>query len=175
MNLFGLKVKEEILYISMIIFSNVNIYYLHKSFEKYKHVRNIRLFLLILVIINLITFLMIKLQEECKKANLILKIFFLILILLPILLFVTKPNVSYEEGQKLVAEVVKDKGNYTFKPYKIGMNTIATSGVPYIFLLSRRNYYYRLISGKDTLFYMVNPNLGIVVRLKDGFWGEDEY
>lgn len=76
----------------------------------------------------------------------------------------------------MVAEVVKDKGNYIFKPYEIGMNTIATSGVPYVFLLSRRNYYYRVISENDTLFYMVNPNyLGVVVKLDKGFWGEDEY
>lgn len=93
-------------------------------------------------------------------------------IILPLVIYFTLPNYTYQEGQQLVIQNIDPSENVKFIDLPSGRDTIPVINDTTPFSKSKRAYYYVISSTEGEKYFAVLPQTGKVTQLKEKYWGD---
>ncbi|MTI65881.1 MAG: hypothetical protein FH753_04685 [Firmicutes bacterium] len=166
---------QSISMIGIIIISICEVLALYKLNVVYKGVHLVSYFGTV-IIIQIFCWYRLIFKVDVKKKRYKSSIVFMILITVstPVLMLVTQPQYSFQDGKVLIKNNIHEKSNYTFIEHPDWKNTIpVTNNLKSIFI-NNRVYYYRLSDGVKINYFIVNPISGRVNKLDKGYWSEDQ-
>lgn len=95
----------------------------------------------------------------------------LISVLLPMIIYATLPNYTYDKGKQIVKEHLNESKNIIFVDLAFGKNTILIFNNPKQLFISNRAYYYKIISTEGNKYFMIDPIDGELTQLSESYWG----
>ena len=90
--------------------------------------------------------------------------------ILPLTIYFTLPNYTYNEGKQMVERYVRASKNTVFIDISSERDTIPLTNNPKRLFISNRAYYYAIKSTVDNKYFMVNPITGKVMQLSEDYW-----
>jgi len=94
----------------------------------------------------------------------------LISLILPLCIYFTLPNYTYNEGKQIVERYVQSSGNPIFIDISKDKDTVPLVNNPKRLFVSNRAYYYGIKATDNNKYFMVNPLTGEVIQLSENFW-----
>ena len=164
---------RKIIFVIILFLEIIQAYFMINSTIIYEGVHNITSFLVVCLIIGFSWYRVLLKNSFPNHKKIKLVILIVITIGVPVVLFSTQPEFTYEEGKLLIVEEYKEYQNLEFTEYNGKMNTIPVINNSKEFLVENRNYYYSINIDGDYIYFHVNPINGEVYRLNEGYWPED--
>jgi hypothetical protein len=96
----------------------------------------------------------------------------LISFILPLLIYCTIPNYTYDDGKRLIEQYMNLDKKAEFIKYSYIESTIPVLNCEKSLLGSNREYYYGIKLDKDNEYVTVNAVSGKVTPLSEGYWDE---
>lgn len=96
----------------------------------------------------------------------------LISLVLPLTIYYTLPNYTYNDGKRLIEDYIKLDKEIVFIDYSFSKSTIPALNNKKMMLGTNRVYYYHIISGEKSNYYIVDAVSGKVTQLADEYWQE---
>jgi len=93
----------------------------------------------------------------------------LISFLLPIMIYFTLPNYTYNSGKDIVKKHLNHE--ISFKDYSFSESSIPITNNPKQLFISNREYYYEITSADNKNYFItVNPLTGELHKLTEAYW-----
>ena len=167
MEIFKGKKIKNIIIICITLISLLEMYFAYKVTKEYVGVYNVGIFILLLL-----QPLYYKALFRKEKTYLQFKFISIILIsfILPIIIYFTLPNYTYNEGKQIVEQYVHSSTNLIFIDISKDKDTVPVINSPKQLFVFNREYYYGIKSTGANKYFMVNPLTGKVVQLSEEFW-----
>lgn len=157
---------KNILNLSIFILLVLEIFYLYKINTDYKGVYQIQYFIPC-VIILVVIFIRSIVEEKTLRKN--KKIVLLcILVLIPLIIYFTLPNYSYNEGKDIIRKELKST-NLEFSKSQEEYTVPIINNSRFSFVKDKE-YYYIINSDSETKYFKVNPVTGSLDALSSNFW-----
>ncbi|SHH76547.1 hypothetical protein [Clostridium grantii] len=160
------KIKNIVLLIIVLI-SLLELYFSYKVAKEYAGIYEIGIFLPFIIQPFIYYKLLFKVQKTYFKSR--FTVVLLISFTLPLTIFFTLPNFTYNEGKQLIEEYAHSDGHLVFRDISKDEDTKAICNNPSRLFVSDRAYYYEIqLNGKNE-FFLVNPLTGRVEQLLDKY------
>ncbi len=157
---------KNILNLSIFILLVLEIFYLYKINTDYKGVYQIQYFIPC-VIILVVIFIRSIVEEKTLRKN--KKIVLLcILVLIPLIIYFTLPNYSYNEGKDIIRKELKST-NLEFSKSQEEYTVPIINNSRFSFVKDKE-YYYIINSDNETKYFKVNPVTVSLDALSSNFW-----
>ena len=174
MRIFKEKKFQLVSMILINFLSIIELYAIYKLIVVYKGIHSISYFItMVLFQVYCVCRLVFNKDNINRRYKSAVVYTALIIISTPVLLLVTQPEYSYQEGKVKIENTIELDTNYDFIDYPRGQNTIPVTNDSKRIFIKNRYYYYRLSDGTNYIFLMVDPISGIVVKLDHEYWSED--
>lgn len=97
----------------------------------------------------------------------------LLTIIIPVIVYITLPNYTYNEGKQNVELYLQSYTDIEFIKIPKSSDTIPTINNPKQLFVSNRLYYYKITLMNKNKYFVVSPITGEVSELSKAFWPED--
>lgn len=155
------KVKKVVT-TSIILITLLEIYFAYKAVMDYAGVYQVGIFIpLLLQPIFYIS--LFRIENPFFKTRIIL--IGLISILLPLIIYITLPNYTYDKGKLIVTQYLNQDKNYIFADLTHDKDTIPVINNPTKLFVSNRVYYYEVTSNDGKKYFIINPLTGELKEL----------
>lgn len=162
------KKIERYIIIGIILITLLEMCFAYKVFKYYRGVYEVTIFLPLLMQ----PFWYLRLfRKEMSYYKTRVVMISLISVLLPMIIYVTLPNYTYDKGKQIVKEHLNQSKNIIFVDLAFGKNTIPIFNNPKQLFISNRAYYYEIISTEGNIYLMINPIDGELTQLSESYWG----
>lgn len=156
--------QNKFLFILIIILTLTELYWGYEVYKDYKNVYDVGLFLVFLIQPFWYSFLIVDAKDHPRWK---IMISILLTIILPIILYYSLPNYTYDDGREIIRE--KFNKDMEFTDYSNSMDTIPISEKKKNFFTTERAYYYKVyIDGYK--YFIVNEETGELIELEQGYW-----
>lgn len=162
------KKQKYIIVAAIILITLLEIYFGYKVFVDYVGVYQVGIFMPFVLQPFVYQALFIK---EKSFYKLRIGIVVLISIILPIIIYFTLPNYTYDKGKAMVEQYLGQNENISFNDYSLSKKSIPTVNNPKQLFVSNRVYYYEIISeDSNKSFFIINPLTGELKQLSQSYW-----
>ncbi|WP_304507804.1 hypothetical protein [Anaerotignum sp.] len=96
----------------------------------------------------------------------------LISFILPLIIYYTIPNYTYNDGKRFVEQYMNLDRKAEFINYSYSESTVPVLNCEKSLLGCSRKYYYGIKLDKENKYVTVNAVSGKVTQLSEGYWGE---
>lgn len=165
------RVKNTATLLLVVLMTSIELFTIYRYSMVYKGIYNMMIYIgCILLQINLTYMILFRpCQLKVKHRNRIAVV--ILLIIVPIMMFVFKPSVTYEKGIDILYNDFISR-EYQLVVHEKQINTVDVINNPSAFLIANKAYYYRFENEVGYVFYSVNPMSGKGIELESDFFGE---
>lgn len=159
--------KKKIIIIAIILITLFEIYFAYIIFNDYRGIYQVSIFIPLLLQLFLYYRLIIQDITYVKTRFIILAI---ISFIIPLTIYFTLPNYTYDKGKQVVKEYLKGTPNTIFVEFSFNKDTIPLVNNRKEIFVSNRAYYYEIISEEEKKYFIVNPLTGEATQLSESYW-----
>ncbi|NLC33558.1 MAG: hypothetical protein GX781_09735 [Clostridiales bacterium] len=162
------KQLKNMVILGVVLITLLELYYAYKITIEYKGIYHIARF----AILSLFQpFLYANLLgKEIINFKIKITILISISILLPLLVYSTLPNYTYDEGKGIVSQSLKENKDAIFAELSFNDKKIPVMNNPKQIFVADRVYYYKIISDNIEEYFIVNPLTGETNQLLEDYW-----
>jgi hypothetical protein len=157
--------RNRVIYILIIIITLIELYWGYNVYINYRGVYDIAFFSIF--ILQPIWYIWL-LKKEKSQSRFGMVVLVLLSVILPIIIYFTLPNYTYDYGKDIIKEYFNEK--IEFVNYSRDMDTIPVSNKPKNLFTRDRAYYYKIKLGNKYKYFIVNEQTGNSLELEEGYW-----
>jgi len=160
------KRSKNILFIGITVITLLEIYFGYTVIKSYKGIYQVQIF--IPLILQPFVYKRV-LSKELSYFKLRIITLGFISFLLPIMIYFTLPNYTYNSGKDIVKKHLNQE--ISFKVYSISESSIPVTNNPKQLFVSNKEYYYEITSAENKHYFItVNPLTGELQKLTEAYW-----
>jgi hypothetical protein len=167
MTIFSNKKVKATIMVFVTLVTLVEVYFAYKITQDCKGIYQVQIFIPLVLQPLYVNRLLKK-----ERAYFKLRILSLLLcsVLLPLVIYSTLPNYTYIEGKEIVQKFIGQDNSHSFTEVSFEKSTVPVIDNPKQAFLSDREYYYEVISKEGSIYFMVNPVTGRIMKLEKSYW-----
>ncbi|MGO1370048.1 hypothetical protein [Senegalia sp. (in: firmicutes)] len=158
--------QNKFLFILIVILTLTELYWGYKVYRSYKGVYDIGFFLIFVLQPLWYSFLIVDVRDDHPRWKIIISI--ILTIILPIILYYSLPNYSYDDGREIIRE--KFDEDVEFTDYSNSMDTIPVFEKEKNIFINDRTYYYKIYTNGKYKYFILNEKTGKLIELEEGYW-----
>lgn len=167
MKIFNTKKSENIITILIVLVTLLEMYFAYWVFYHYRGIYQVSIFIPFLL--QPIWYRsMLKPENGHHKFRKIPAV--IISIFLPLAIYFTLPNYTYDEGKLIIINHLEQNENPMFSYYPFGHDTIPVINNPKGIFMFNRAYYYKITLPEGDKYFMVCPITGELQQLSEKYW-----
>lgn len=168
------KSKKRLMLWGIILISLIELYALSRLNSLYQGVHSVSYFTTVIIMqIFIWYFFLFKERRSSRRNRIALLFILLVTISTPILMLITQPSYSYEEGKEIIMNSSEIETGYNLVAVPEGRKTVPVMENPSnstnIFI-NNRVYHYQLSDGTEEIFLLVHPFTGEIIELQESFF-----
>jgi hypothetical protein len=167
MTIFNNKKIKAIIIVFVTLVTLVEVYFAYKITQDCKGIYQVQIFVPLVLQPLYVSRLLKK-----ERAYFKLRILALLLcsVLLPLVIYSTLPNYTYIEGKEIIHKFIGQDNSHNFTEVSFAKSTVPVIDNTKQVFVSDREYYYEVTSKEGSIYFMVNPVTGKVMKLEKSYW-----
>ncbi|MFL0246171.1 hypothetical protein [Candidatus Clostridium stratigraminis] len=161
---------KKVVITGIIVITLFEIYFAYKIVMNYAGVYQVGIFIP-LILQPLFYMWLFRIERPYLKIR--ITIILAISIFLPLVIYFTLPNYTYNKGKEIVKQNLAQSENYLFTDLTYASDTIPVINNPKQLFVSNRVYYYEVTLKDEKKYFIINPLTGELKELARSYWGSN--